>query len=63
MILHGEAMEIDVRWHQRLDNFNKVLQQLTDGVALSRQRALSTFVFGCKVLYYSDGRIGHFYVR
>lgn len=32
---------VDVRWHQRLNSFNKALQQLSDAVALRELRALS----------------------
>jgi nucleotidyltransferase substrate binding protein (TIGR01987 family) len=31
----------DIRWKQRFDNFNRALEQLTQAVDLSRQRALS----------------------
>lgn len=31
----------DIRWQQRLSNFDKALLQLSQGVELSRQRALS----------------------
>jgi hypothetical protein len=31
----------DIRWHQRVNNFNLALQELTVGVELSNQRALS----------------------
>ena len=31
----------DIRWHQRLSNYNKALLQLGDAVELSKQRALS----------------------
>ena len=32
----------DIRWRQRLDNYGKALQQLTDAVDLSQQRPLSS---------------------
>lgn len=32
---------IDVRWQQRLDNFNRALQQLTDAVDLAKTRELT----------------------
>ncbi|MFM5482281.1 nucleotidyltransferase substrate binding protein [Aeromonas veronii] len=31
----------DIRWHQRLSNFDKALSRLTEGVELANQRALS----------------------
>lgn len=31
----------DIRWQQRFDNFNRALEQLTQAVELSHQRALS----------------------
>lgn len=31
----------DIRWHQRLSNFDKALLRLTEGVELAQQRALS----------------------
>lgn len=31
----------DIRWHQRLSNFDKALSRLTEGVELAKQRALS----------------------
>jgi len=31
----------DIRWQQRFENFSRALQQLTQAVALSRQRPLS----------------------
>jgi nucleotidyltransferase substrate binding protein (TIGR01987 family) len=34
-------MEPDIRWHQRLQNFNKALAQLTEVIDLQRQRKLS----------------------
>ena len=33
--------DIDIRWQQRLGNFQKALQQLDSAVALSRRRELS----------------------
>lgn len=35
-------MNDDIRWKQRLDNYQRALLQLTDAVELSRQRALSS---------------------
>lgn len=35
-------MNQDIRWIQRLSNYQKALQQLADAVALSRQRQLTT---------------------
>lgn len=32
---------IDIRWQQRLDNFNKALEQLTDAVNLAHSRDLT----------------------
>ena len=34
-------MSVDVRWHQRLSNFNLVLHELSEAVALSDERPLS----------------------
>lgn len=34
-------MNQDIRWHQRLDNFNKALGELRGAVELTEQRALS----------------------
>lgn len=34
-------MKQDIRWQQRLNNYEKALSQLTDAVELSRQRELS----------------------
>lgn len=34
-------MTQDIRWQQRLNNYEKALSQLTDAVELSRQRELS----------------------
>lgn len=34
-------MADDIRWQQRFDNYQRALKTLTDGVALSRERALS----------------------
>jgi len=34
-------MAQDIRWHQRLNNYEKALSQLTDAVDLSQQRELS----------------------
>lgn len=31
----------DIRWHQRLSNFDKALSRLTEGVELAKQRELS----------------------
>lgn len=31
----------DIRWHQRVQNFNLALQELTEAVELSKQRPLS----------------------
>jgi nucleotidyltransferase substrate binding protein (TIGR01987 family) len=36
-----ECDGMDIRWKQRLQNYQKALGQLQDAVALSRQRALS----------------------
>jgi nucleotidyltransferase substrate binding protein (TIGR01987 family) len=35
-------MNLDIRWHQRLENFSKALSQLESAVMLSKQRKLST---------------------
>lgn len=35
-------MNLDIRWHQRLENFSKALLQLESAVILSKQRKLST---------------------
>lgn len=35
-------MSDDIRWKQRLDNYERALQQLTAAVELSRQRPLSS---------------------
>lgn len=32
----------DIRWHQRLNNFDKALSRLTEGVELAKQRKLSS---------------------
>ncbi len=34
-------MNLDIRWHQRLENFSKALLQLESAVLLSKQRKLS----------------------
>ncbi len=34
-------MSLDIRWHQRLDNFNLALNELSEAVELSKQRPLS----------------------
>lgn len=34
-------MNVDVRWKQRFDNFQRALQTLTDAVDLSKQRSLT----------------------
>lgn len=34
-------MNLDIRWHQRLENFSKALSQLESAVMLSKQRKLS----------------------
>jgi len=34
-------MSQDIRWHQRLNNYEKALSQLSDAVDLSQQRELS----------------------
>ena len=34
-------MSKDIRWKQRLSNYQRVLQQLSDAVALGKQRPLS----------------------
>lgn len=34
-------MNLDIRWHQRLENFSKALLQLESAVMLSKQRKLS----------------------
>ena len=31
----------DIRWHQRLDNFNKALKQLTSAIAITEKRKLT----------------------
>lgn len=35
------AMNDDIRWQQRLDNYQRALESLTEAVALSRERSLS----------------------
>lgn len=35
------AEQHDIRWHQRVNNFNLALQELIEAVDLSKQRALS----------------------
>lgn len=39
--MHNEREEVDVRWKQRFQNYQKALAQLKRAVALSRQRELS----------------------
>ncbi|MDP3559350.1 MAG: nucleotidyltransferase substrate binding protein [Legionellaceae bacterium] len=34
-------MNPDIRWHQRLENYTKALQQLSEAVQLTQQRSLS----------------------
>lgn len=34
-------MKTDIRWHQRLENYNKALSNLTEAVELAMQRPLS----------------------
>lgn len=35
-------MPMDIRWHQRLDNYEKALQQLSAAVQLAQERSLSS---------------------
>ena len=37
----NDMTQYDLRWHQRLDNYERALKQLTSAVALSTTRALS----------------------
>lgn len=41
MTLDTSSFESDIRWKQRLSNYNKALKQLGDGIELSQQRDLS----------------------
>ena len=41
MVLDMPSLVPDIRWQQRLSNYNKALLQLGDAVDLSQQRALS----------------------
>jgi hypothetical protein len=34
-------MSLDIRWHQRLANFDLALSKLTDAIDITKQRALT----------------------